>query len=101
MLGRANAAERERLAQFGAALGLAFQLADDLIDATGQAAKAGKATAKDARRGKATLVALHGVAGAQALLDAAVAEAVALIAPFGERGALLADAARFAGRRET
>ena len=71
-----------------------------LIDATGKPAKAGKATAKDADRGKATLVRLHGVKGAQALLDQAVAEALAIIAPFGAKGMVLAEAARFAGRRE-
>ena len=100
ILGRASTEKRERLAKFGAALGLAFQLADDLIDATGKVAKAGKATAKDAHRGKATLVGLHGVAGARKLLDAAVADAVAIVAPFGASGRMLAEAARFAGKRE-
>ena len=100
LLGRANAEERQRLARFGETLGLIFQIADDLIDAGGEAATAGKRTAKDAGRGKATLVAIHGVAGAQKLCETAVSEAVALLAPFGERGAVLADAARFAGRRD-
>ena len=100
ILGRASADKRARLADFGSAVGLVFQLADDLIDATGKAAKAGKATAKDARRGKATLVSLYGVKEAQAMLDKAVVDAVALIAPFGAQGAALAAAARFAGNRE-
>jgi farnesyl diphosphate synthase len=100
IVGRASAPKRTRLAEFGAALGLVFQLADDLIDATGKAAKAGKATAKDATRGKATLVRLHGVRAAAALLDKAVEDAIALIAPFGSQGDCLAAAARFAGRRE-
>ena len=101
IMGRASPAKRQQLARFGAALGLAFQLADDLIDATGKAAKAGKATAKDAERGKATLVSLHGVkASGRRMLDQAVADAVALIAPFGAPGRALADAARFAGKRD-
>jgi len=100
VMGRASAEKRERLARFGDALGLAFQLADDLIDATGKASKAGKATAKDADRGKATLVGLHGVAAAQKMLDEAVEQAIAIAAPFGARGAMLADAARFAGKRD-
>jgi farnesyl diphosphate synthase len=100
LLGRASNEKRERLAKFGAQLGLAFQLADDLIDATGKSATAGKATAKDAGRGKATLVALHGVTGARKMLDAAIADAVELIAPFGAEGRVLAAAARFAGARE-
>jgi farnesyl diphosphate synthase len=100
VLGRASSDKRERLASFGAQLGLVFQIADDLIDATGSATTAGKATAKDADRNKATMVALHGVKGARAMLDKAVAEALDLIAPFGPQGKILADAARFAGKRE-
>jgi farnesyl diphosphate synthase len=100
ILGRASADKRERLVLFGEKLGLIFQLADDLIDATGKPTKAGKATAKDAGRGKATLVAIHGVKGAKALLDDAVAEAVAVLAPFGKQGGVLADAARYAARRD-
>ncbi len=100
ILGRAGAKERDSLSAFGAALGLAFQLADDLIDATGAAESAGKATAKDAGRGKATLVALHGVDGAMGLLDAAVNEALAILRPFGSRADMLREAARFVAARE-
>ena len=53
-------AERERLGEFGAAIGLAFQLADDLLDLSADAGALGKATGKDAAAGKATLAALHG-----------------------------------------
>ena len=56
----AAAEDRERLAEFGSAIGLAFQLADDLLDLTADASQMGKATGKDAAAGKATLVALHG-----------------------------------------
>jgi farnesyl diphosphate synthase len=100
ILGRASADKRARLADFGSTVGLAFQLADDLIDATGKPAKAGKATRKDASRGKATLVRLSGVDAARAMLDRAIEDAIALIAPFGTQGARLAAAARFAGHRE-
>ena len=48
--------DRERLAEFGSAIGLAFQLADDLLDLTADASQMGKATGKDAAAGKATLV---------------------------------------------
>ncbi|MEX0853846.1 MAG: polyprenyl synthetase family protein, partial [Bauldia sp.] len=89
ILGRASLPERDSLARFGAAFGLAFQLADDLIDATASPATAGKATGKDARRGKATLVALHGVAGARALLAETVAEAEQALVPLGLRAAVL------------
>ncbi len=100
IMGRALPDQRERLADFGAALGLVFQIADDLIDAEGASEKAGKATAKDAGRGKATLVGLSGAAAARAELRATVEHAVAMLAPFGEAASALADAARFAGRRE-
>jgi farnesyl diphosphate synthase len=100
ILGNAPPAERQRMIDFGRAFGRAFQLADDLIDATGDAAAAGKATAKDAARGKATLVALHGIAGARVMLAEMVDEAVALLAPFGPRAAVLAEAARFVAVRE-
>jgi len=101
VIGEANDAHRERLVAFGKLIGEAFQLADDLIDATGDATTAGKATAKDAARGKATLVGLYGVDEARRRLDRMTGEAVALIEFFGERGAVLAEAARFIASRES
>ena len=95
ILGRAGEAERAALTRYGAVLGAAFQLADDLIDAIGDAAAAGKATAKDAGRGKATLVGLRGIAGARAALADKVAAAAAELRPFGDRGQVLVDTARF------
>ena len=76
------------------------EIADDLIDATGDAAVAGKATAKDAGRGKRTLVAILGVAAARARLAATVDEAIAALAPFGSAADTLRDAARFIAERE-
>ena len=98
ILGRAGEGERAALARYGAALGAAFQLADDLIDATGDAATAGKATAKDVEKGKATLVALRGVDGARAVLAETVAAAMAELRPFGDRATVLAEVARFVAR---
>jgi farnesyl diphosphate synthase len=99
IIGKASAEDRERIAEFGRRIGMAFQLSDDLIDATGDAATAGKATAKDAAQGKATLVALHGIDRARAILDETVAAAIEALAPFGNRAKVLADAARFIGTR--
>ena len=99
IIGRTSDSNRARLARFGGALGQAFQLADDLIDATSNVNAAGKATAKDAARGKATLVALRGVRGARLMLDEAVGDAIALLEPFGARAAMLAEAARFVATR--
>ena len=89
ILGRARAEERARLAQFGATLGAAFQIADDLIDAAADAEAAGRATP----------VALRGVEGARALLDAKAAEAAAFLEPFGPRATPLAELARFIAER--
>ena len=66
ILGGGNAEDRQRMRAYARDLGLAFQIADDLIDATGSAEEAGKAVGKDQGRGKATLVSLHGVDGARA-----------------------------------
>lgn len=93
--------ERERLAEFGSAVGLAFQLADDLLDLTADAGTMGKATNKDAAAGKATLVALHGADWARAQLAGLVAQAHALLEPFGERAAMLKAAASFVADRNS
>ncbi len=92
--------DRARLRQFGERIGLAFQLADDVLDLTSDAATMGKATGKDAARGKGTLVALHGMTWAEARLAELVREAEALLASYSERSIVLAEAARFiAGRK--
>lgn len=99
ILGRADAAGRKALLAYAAALGQAFQLADDLLDAQGDAEALGKAVAKDAGRGKATLVALLGPEGAKAHLAGLVAEAENALAPFGQRAQTLVAAARFIAER--
>ena len=100
ILTKANAKERAALMRYGENLGFAFQISDDLLDAEGKTAIVGKATRKDTAAGKATLVSLVGVKRARAHMDRVVDDAIASLAPFGERGAVLADAARFMGRRE-
>lgn len=95
----ASAEDRERLSSFGSAIGLAFQLADDLLDLTSDAETMGKATGKDAGRGKATLAALHGVDWTRRQLDGLVAQANDLLEPYGEVGNTLRAAARFVAER--
>jgi farnesyl diphosphate synthase len=99
VLGRADPQGRAALAAYANAFGQAFQLADDLLDAEGNAEAVGKAVAKDAERGKATLVALLGIEGAKAHLAGLVAEAEDALAPFGDKAAMLIDAARFVAER--
>jgi farnesyl diphosphate synthase len=92
---------RERLAEFGSAIGLAFQLADDLLDLTADMRQMGKATGKDAAAGKATLVALHGAAWARDQLNGLVDQAHALLEPYGEQAVLLKAAATFVAARNS
>jgi farnesyl diphosphate synthase len=93
--------DRERLAEFGSAIGLAFQLADDLLDLTADAHQMGKATGKDAAAGKATLVALHGANWAWDQLQGLVDQAHALLDPYGEAAVLLKQAAKFVATRNS
>jgi farnesyl diphosphate synthase len=101
ILGSAKEKERTALKTYARALGLAFQIADDLLDAEGEAASLGKTAGKDAKIGKATLVSLLGVSAARERMNGLIAEAVAALAPFGGRGAILAECARFIGARKS
>ncbi len=93
--GGANDSELASLRAYGEALGNAFQVSDDLLDAEAAAETTGKATGKDAAAGKATLVSLRGTAAARHELEVLVGEAIAALAPFGIRADALVDAARF------
>jgi farnesyl diphosphate synthase len=99
VLGRAKPDERAALLAYAAAFGRAFQLADDLLDAEGDAALLGKAVAKDDARGKATLVALLGREAARKRLAEVVDSAEKALAPFGARAENLTAAARFIATR--
>lgn len=92
ILGRADPAP---LGRYARAIGLAFQIADDILDVTGDAATAGKALQKDAAAGKATFVSLLGLDGAKARAADLVAEAEAALAPYGEKAHNLAALARY------
>lgn len=100
VVGGAQPAEIERLGEFGAAIGLAFQLADDLLDLTSNSETMGKATGKDAAAGKATLAGLHGVDWTRRQLNGLVAQAEDILEPFGERAETLRQAARFVADRQ-
>ena len=87
------------LARYAAALGLAFQIRDDLLDVEGDEQAAGKRLRKDAGMGKATFVGLLGVDAAGRRARELVAEAVAALDSFGDSATLLRQAADFALRR--
>lgn len=88
------------LAAYAGALGLAFQIADDILDVEGDPAKAGKALGKDVAAGKATFVSLLGLAGAKARARALVEDAEAALAPYGSAADTLREAARYVISRE-
>ncbi|TDR94474.1 polyprenyl synthetase family protein [Enterovirga rhinocerotis] len=101
IIGRAEDSQRNALAAYGRALGQAFQVADDLLDAEGEADLVGKATGKDAARGKATLVSLYGVDGARSRLRRLVDEARDSLTAFGPAGDALARTAVFVAERQS
>jgi farnesyl diphosphate synthase len=101
VLARAGAQERHALACYADKLGLAFQIADDILDAVGDPAIVGKATGKDAAAGKATFVSLLGLAEARERLKGLEAEAIAALHPFGARAGALQEAARFVAQRRS
>jgi farnesyl diphosphate synthase len=93
-------ADRAPLRRYAAALGLAFQIADDILDVTGDEAKTGKRLHKDAEAGKATFVSLLGLEGARLRAAELVAEAEAALAGYGNDAANLIAAARFVIARD-
>jgi farnesyl diphosphate synthase len=95
ILGKASAAGRAALSAYGHDLGLAFQIADDLLDAEGDPTKMGKAAGKDAGRGKPTIVSVLGVERARAQAQALAEQAANHLDLFDERADLLRAAAEF------
>jgi farnesyl diphosphate synthase len=92
---------KDALARYSAAVGLGFQIADDVLDATADAATLGKTPGKDAAQGKSTYVTLLGLEAAQKAAQQCLADALAAIAPYGERAARLADLARLIVARKS
>lgn len=93
--------DRAALRHYAGALGLAFQIADDILDVEGEAAAMGKAVRKDQGAGKATFVSLLGLDGAKARARALTDEACAALSPYGAAADTLREAARFVIARRT
>lgn len=89
------------LRHYAQALGLAFQIADDILDIEGDAATVGKAVGKDVDAGKATFVSLLGLDVAKARAQDLVDTACDALAPYGAKAATLKDAAQFVVSRNT
>ncbi|CAK0745830.1 geranyl diphosphate/farnesyl diphosphate synthase [uncultured Gammaproteobacteria bacterium] len=95
ILGRAAPAERQALVDYARDLGLAFQIADDLLDVEGDAAVIGKPAGRDAAAGKATFVSLLGVDRAREQAQILATRAAAHLDMFGDRAQMLKSVARF------
>jgi geranylgeranyl pyrophosphate synthase len=90
----ASPAERAALEVYASAIGLAFQVVDDVLDATEGADQLGKTAGKDAAADKATYVKIHGLEASRALAARLLADALEAVAPLEGRGTLLAELAR-------
>ncbi len=93
--GGATNSQRAALERFGEDIGLAFQIADDVLDATADAATLGKTPGKDAAQGKLTYVAVYGLAAARAQAQLRAASAFAALAEFGAAASPLAALGHF------
>ena len=95
ILAREDGAARKALRDYAACIGLAFQIADDLLDHEGSEADLGKAVGKDAAAGKATFVGLLGAEEARWRAEALVDDAIAALGLFDEKAAPLRAVARY------
>ena len=100
VLGRVPPEGRTQLRAYSRDIGLAFQIADDLLDVEGDENRAGKALRKDARQGKQTFVTLMGVEKARAQAEILVEQAVGHLAGHGAEARLLVELARFIVKRD-
>jgi len=97
LVGGARGAWLRALKNYGRALGLAVQIADDVRDAEASTAVTGKTAGRDKVRGKATYVAVLGSTAAHAALRREIGRALRALVPLGERGVLLAQLAEQVG----
>lgn len=100
ILGNTSNENRKRLLKFGKIVGQAFQLADDILDVTSDAQTMGKQTAKDAGKGKGTLVSLYGLEASQTRAKELLEKAIETLEPFGKKAEILIEAARFTVERK-
>ncbi len=101
ILAGAEATSRQALRMYAHDLGLAFQIADDILDITGDTEELGKTAGKDVEQGKATFVTLLGLEGAKERAGMLAAQAVAHLEIFGERADALRALAEFVVARRS
>ncbi|HWA97249.1 MAG TPA: polyprenyl synthetase family protein, partial [Pirellulales bacterium] len=100
LVAAASAEQTAALEHYGRAIGLAFQIIDDLLDVSGSEAIAGKRVGKDADRGKLTFPGFLGVAQSRSRAEALIAEACIALAPLGSGGDGLEALARYVLERD-
>ena len=99
--GCADAATLAALDAFGHAVGLAFQIRDDILDVEGDSATLGKTAGKDAANAKPTYPVVLGMDASHARLAQLTQTAIAALAPLGERAKELVELARYVAERES
>jgi geranylgeranyl diphosphate synthase type II len=92
-----KARELKKITQYGEAVGLAFQVMDDVLDAEGDEEMVGKRLKKDT--GKQTYIKHYGIVASKIKLEQLVHEAIESVSFLGEKGVILAEIARFIGNR--
>lgn len=100
VLGKVPPEGRSHLRAYARDIGLAFQIADDLLDVNGDEAKAGKALRKDIDQGKQTFVTLMGVDKSREQANALVDQAISHLASHGDDASMLCALARFIVERD-
>ncbi|MEM9009602.1 MAG: farnesyl diphosphate synthase [Pseudomonadota bacterium] len=101
ILAEAGTGAEAALSAYSGAVGLAFQIQDDVLDVEGDQAAAGKRLRKDEAAGKATFVSLLGLEGAKARAREEVDRAAAHLDPFGPKADMLRSVARYVIERST
>lgn len=100
LCGGASATEQQTLSVFGAKIGQAFQLADDILDATATSDQLGKQTGKDDAQGKQTQVSTMGIEAARKMANELVSDACEAIDQFGQKADVLKQVAVFTLERQ-
>ncbi|WP_447977896.1 polyprenyl synthetase family protein [Candidatus Nitrospira bockiana] len=100
IVGSATADQLDRLTGFAEDIGLAFQIADDVLNVTGTREQLGKNAMTDAQRGKKTYPTFYGVDGARKLADECVSRAIARLGPFDAKADPLRELARYITSRK-
>ncbi len=95
ILGQATETQLEAMTEFGADIGLAFQIIDDILDVTGDQEKLGKDVGSDQDKDKATYPSMFGLEESKLKAEELVEKGIACLEPFGERADPLREIARF------